>query len=264
MMTRQVFLASCHQPSSCRNLSSLGKLGSGYGISRESGKIEPITPFIEHDVPWIYVHPDPGKNCGVSTMIFEMFKFVPSECMNCWKVVVLPRTVEELFKLYEAQLDIAVPNNWYCKCGIDVRPWTPHNYGGYFYNLGFPQGLKRYNQVRKMVDERISPDVPVVLKRYCTEFELECGPTKQYKRPPGCESTEKLVYQSIDLRKFKYMHQPQYLKDSIKLKWLRRAWKIGDMTCKQFNGGKPFYRPLDTYHDDPVYNPELTKEADNG
>ena len=220
-------------------------------IDADTGKYRPGFAAIDPDRNWIYTYSDPDMHCGMYLMIADVGRFVPSRCRKCWKVVVTPRTVDELFKLYAIQKEVMVPSKWFCKCGIDTRDWTPHRYGGYWYCTSKDMGLTRYKRIRKLVSERINPDVPVILKRYCTEYELQFGPTDTYKPPDDCDEVESAITAMVDNRKTTArtnQTQPESVKRHIMAKWLKRAWSIGDLTCMLYNNNEPFYRPLVTYH----------------
>jgi len=220
-------------------------------IDAESGKYRPGFRALDPNRNWIYTYSDPEMHCGMFLMIADVGKFVPRRCRKCWKVVVLPRTVDELMKLYALQVEVMIPSKWYCKCGNDDRPWTSSNYGGYWYCTSKDMGLTRYKRVRKLVSERINPEVPVILKRYCTEYELQFGPTDTYQPPEDCEEVEDAIRAALDFKAGASRNnetQPEYVKRHIMAKWLKKAWSIGDMTCMLYNNNEPFYRPLVTYH----------------
>jgi hypothetical protein len=155
-------------------------LRSGYHIDPETGKITTILRSKAHDVPWVYTRSDPRLNCTLWTEVhFKALDIFPEPCLNCWKVVVRPRTFKELIMLLEIQKEHTTR---FCKCGIELRDYVHGNYGGYFYNHGMTEGLDCLDDVRGLVAEHISPDVPVVLKRYCTEFELKFGPSNEVEQ----------------------------------------------------------------------------------
>jgi hypothetical protein len=207
------------------------------------------TVGVDPDRPWIYTVPNYDLYCGHYMRIFNNCNFVPRRCMECWKICVFPRTVHELMQLYQCQEQVAKPKKWFCKCGIDLREHTPHRYGGYFYARGEKEGRKRWVMVRKMVDENVGEDVPVILKRYCTEFELKLGPTDKYERPAHADELEDYIDHVIDYKKMKTASQPMWVKNHVMRRWLTYAWSIGDMTCLAYNKNEPFYPTLVTYHD---------------
>jgi hypothetical protein len=216
-------------------------------IVRPDGKIVNPKPQVAWDSPWIHVHQDTINECTVwHSVFFLYFKQVPSYCMDCWKVCVSPRNVEELFNLYEIQKSFGHPS----KCGIEIRATNSKLYGGYFYNKNLEDGRKCYEEVRKLID----PEIPAVLKNGCTEFEL------RFNKPP-CEAEptedqlwiEKWVRQWVIIPQ-EIFAQPQHLQAYIMKKWLHYAASHGDETHKIFNNGRSLIKELKTYH----------KEKENG
>ena len=228
-------------------------MSNGWYISMENGKLS-CKGRASHDPsrPWVYTNPDPERKCGIYTAICEGCKFITDACLNCWKVVVKPRTFFELMALYEAQKVFSKGYEGvdrFCKCGIETRDYVPQNYGGYFYCNSEAQGLERWQQVRDLVN-KINPKIPVTLKRYCTEFEMRLGPSDVYKQPPGAKDLEKKFYEFVDLTELNdNPPQPQDLINHIILSWMKHAWSINDMTVIQFNDNQPLIEPSVTYHD---------------
>jgi len=201
---------------------------------------------------WVFVNPVPDEAaCSIYTIITDNCGFITSPCLKCWKVVAKPFTLKELMALYEFQKEFTanyMATDRFCKCGIEERPWTPYNYGGYFYNKSKQQGLERYEQVRKAMD-KINPKIPVILKRYCTEFEIKLGPSDKYKRFEGADILEKRIFDIIDLSCIgKNVTQPADIVESNLAEWVKFAWDRGDPTAKDFNDGEPLYTPCVTYH----------------
>lgn len=207
--------------------------------------------FHAPDKPWIYVNPVAGAACNVYQTIVDTCRFIPTPCLNCWKIVVKPRTLFELFKLYEFQVNFTkdcIGVDRFCKCGIETRAYVPQNYGGYFYTDSKAQGLRRYAEVREAVD-KINPHIPVVLKRYCTEFELNLGPSDQYEWVPGTEALESAIFNAVDIKSIgKPTLQPDYLKAHVMRKWIEFAWDRADQTAIMFNDNQPLFPPVVTYH----------------
>lgn len=224
----------------------------GWRIDMVSGKITMRgMEGMQQSPPWIYTNPDDKKTCAVSRAIFEMCRFVPNECMGCWKVVVKMDRVVDLFELLNWQLEYAkgYKTDRFCKCGIELREYVSYRYGGYFYNKSKTEGLKRLKVVRKAMKE-INPDMDVkknvILKRYCTEFENALGPSKLYKRPPLADKLESIVLPWIEPPK-KNPKQPGYLKKHIMKEWIEFAHSRGDMSYIKLNDGEKLYPDLDTY-----------------
>lgn len=236
--------------------------GGGWFINPETKKIEMGPRSIDHNRPWIYTNPNPKMYCHFyMDGVFQHLKFVHSRCMNCWKIVVKMHTVVQLFKLYEWQkkwTNDCKKKDRFCKCGVEERPWVHYQYGGYFYNEGKEQGLMRHEQVYREMRNLFGnvSDIPgswtdgkieVILKRYCTEFEATLGPTDQYVRPPAADAMESHLDQCFNLSKMT-PGQPPFVISHVQRRWLEFAWDRGDTTAAIFNGNKPFYRPVVTYH----------------
>ncbi len=227
-------------------------LKQGWYISQGTGKVTMKGKTgMQDSPPWIYTNPDDNKNCAVDRAIHETCRFVPTACMDCWKIVVKMDRVVDLFKLLHWQLEYSKGHkkDRFCKCGVEERPYVSYGYGGYFYNASKTEGLKRLKVVKAAVKE-INPDIEVILKRYCTEFEMDLGSTKAYKRPPAADKIEKLTYPWVDPPKTN-PKQPIWIKKHIMKTWIEFAHDRGDMSYKQFNNGESLYPKLDTYGDSP-------------
>jgi len=219
-------------------------LGSGL-VSRKDS--------ILWDTPWDHVNQDTEKFCVSYVFLFNARKFIPSYCMNCWKVVVKPRTLRELFQLRNMQRGMTEVDPFvYCKCGVETRFYTPGLYGGYFYTRSYEEGMERYNQVRTLVNLEISPDVPVILKRYCTEFEKELGDSANYKRPTNADAIEDFFWQMME-PKTDNKKQPAIFKEHVYHSWIIFGWSLGTPEDRRqieldWNNGNPLYLIPRTYH----------------
>ena len=232
------------------------EMGVAFIIPPDTGKITEIKALksTQWDTGWIYTNPDPERHCNIYTMTAENMDYVPPKCMGCWKVVVRPKTLLQLFILYDLQVKLSdADKSVWCKCGIEPRPWVFGNYGGYFYTNSKEEGLARYEQVRKLVDEQISPDVDVILKRACTEFEQRYGPTTEWdklfdpEKNPMVKSWEGLIDEHIVVTK-SAESQSDLVRKHVMSLWIDFAYDRGDPTVVKLNDGRPLYQPLVTYH----------------
>lgn len=227
---------------------------SGWSWRYEDGKIySQISPGIS-STPWHHIKNDHRLNCSlwhqimfnmVSMRLPENKRFVPSKCQACFKVVVRPKTLKQLFALMELQIKLDIP----CKCGIESRDSVHGNYGGYFYNMGMVEGLNCYELVRKAVDEepRLGTDVEVFLKRACTEFEHACGDSDTWVVTPEQIQMESLVERYVIVEN-KEIKQPLKLIHRTHRKWIEFAYARGDETYAEYTGGEPLYPRYKTYH----------------
>lgn len=235
------------------------QLGSKKLINPQTGKIAEIEQLrtLGFDDPWIYTNPDKKRHCHWYTMVANRMGYPPPQCQECWKVVSRPRTLKELFLTLEMQYRMVEedPDCW-CKCGIEVRPWTNWNYGAYFYNDSLEQGREKWERVRKWTDKMVSEDVKVILKRSCTEFERRMGDTRTWDKRfkpennPMVAQWEKMVEHSCHIEEKPQIIQPDYVKKHVFAKWIQFAWDRNDPSLLELNDGRPLLPPLVTYHDD--------------
>jgi len=197
------------------------------------------------DTPWVHVVHLAHLKCHLwHHVYFQYYGFVPSGCQNCWKIVVRPNTVEQLFKLYELQVQMNYP----AKCGIELRDSVNGNYGGYFYTSSVEEGRERWAEVSRRVREEISPDIKVILKRACTEYEHANPDSSTWDISDDQVYLERIL-DSIFVQDAVKLMQPDHAKAHVMRTWIHRAFSIKDMTYVKYTGGKPLFPPYKTYHE---------------
>lgn len=210
--------------------------------------------------PWHYVHLDYENDCWMQqSVLFKIVshqtnrKFAPSHCHQCWKVVVqgapgndkMPMTLRGLFALLDIELALNRPS----KCGVEVRHYTSAQYGGYFYCHSLEEGLQRYKEVRKAIDDHplLGPDTFCILKRGCTEFELALGPSCDYNATPDQLDLEKRIKAHIHTDPNIHAQPPSIVK-RVHKRWIDHAIAIGDLDYLHYTGGYRVYPAPVTYH----------------
>jgi hypothetical protein len=218
---------------------------SGALYLRDDGKITQDTRPA-WDTPWIHQKSAPNRNCGLYHIYYNVFGFIHSRCQECWKVVIRPRTLVELDQLMDIEKRLDLPS----KCGIEKRETVCGLYGGYFYNDSLEQGLECYRTVRDAVDKHISPDVTVLLKRACTEFEIEgkMGDSDEWSVSDEQKDMESYLADWVvdDVQK---TAQAEHLKDLVFRSWIHWAYQNGDISYLHYTDGKPLFPPYKTYHE---------------
>jgi len=225
----------------------------GFYLREADGRLTG-SPRMAIDTPWRHVKTQWGFDCATwHRIVFDYLskrlpageRFVPSKCQECFKVVVRPRSVKELFALENLQLRLNLPS----KCGLEIRGSVPALYGGYFYNQGLAAGLNCYREVRRAVneDKHLGPDVGIILKRGCTEFEMECGPSDKWRISEVQLKFEALVDRYV-VRDDVIREQPEHLVWHIHRKWIEFAYAHGDLSYLEFTDNQPLYPPVVTYH----------------
>jgi hypothetical protein len=232
-----------------------GLLGTRYMVSKEGDKIVSL-PYVlralQFKSPWCYVNNDLERRCQWRQDIEACFGFIPRQCMACWKVVVVPRTLKELLILHKVQKVMVSkdPHCW-CKCGVEIRPDVERNYGGYFYTNSKEEGLRRLREVRKLVHANIAPDVPVFLKRSCTEFERKYGDSDQWdqKRAVNADQIEQQIKEHSTIE-HEGTDQNMLVENHVVAGWIKFAAERGDPTVRELNNGKPLYPDYVKYEEE--------------
>jgi RNase P subunit RPR2 len=218
-------------------LEPLARAGWHWGVD---GKFKMVKGSQPYDTPWLHAPvPIPGTrendiDCGLLTIyhnyVFQQ-KAAHTFCMNCYKVVVMPETLEQVHKIAEWQHDLGVA----CKVGAERRNYTQRKWGAYFYCRGVEEGRERYKMVRKWVDENLGEHIKVILKRACTEFEQHMGDSDKWEMVPNQEAIEKEGAEEI----FGYKPISPFQAEAIK----HHVWDVWDAWDKD-------NKPPVTYHEE--------------
>jgi hypothetical protein len=205
-------------------------------------------------LPWNYTVA--GKqDCYIwSCLMFEnpnikpTFQFVPEYCHGCYKVVVRPKTLVQLFALEKLQYELGRPG----KCGIEVRDYTPALYGGYFYNRGLEEGQECYEAVREAVNKYplLGEDVDVYLKHACTEMERKYGASDKWEEVTDAQKEVEQLIQDHIVYDPTIQDQPKHFLVHTHRRWIEWAFQHGDETYKTFTGDEPIETPPVTYHEE--------------
>jgi hypothetical protein len=155
------------------------------------GKIKMNIVSQVYNTPWLYAPTripgvkEEGFDCGILTILHNQVflgKAAPSFCMECYKVVVMPETLEQVHKMADWQQGECTEKEWPCKVGAERRNYTQRKWGAYFYCRGVEEGRERYKAVREWVDNNLGSHINVILKRACTEFEQHMGDSDKWKK----------------------------------------------------------------------------------
>lgn len=171
--------------------------------------------------PWVYIRYSRHNCTMLRTFIHQLIskrlppkeRFIPSECQDCYKVVIRPESYDDLLKLYPImkELDFA------SKLGIEKRESVDALYGAYFYCNGLKGGKDRLDTVNFALT---GTNMTAFLKRGCTEYEAEFGPSDNWEIKPGQMEIEKEVFARVKIDNFK---RPQTETD---IKNIMADWKI--------------------------------------
>ena len=193
-----------------------------------SGRLVPKSPQGGRAIPWIFINQDARKKfCAFWNHVCTThFNLIPTNCrMNCWKTVIKPRNVLELFEVYETMVALDLPS----KVGMDMRNYTYGAWAGFVYADTLEEGREYYNRLKDAVKPK---RVPIILKRGCTEMERLVSSDKW---GTISEKDLELERRLCDLFEFSepYFAQAAWLKVEIRERWIRRAIEIGDPTARE-------------------------------
>jgi hypothetical protein len=136
------------------------------------GKLADISPGTAVDSQVFVGENSFPTGCSRHLEMFDKSNIIPKYCFDCFKVLVSPRNVMELFKLLMIFERIPLPNDNRRKCMIELREKIPGNYKGYIYCNSLDEGNEVFKIARKAVSQDLSPQVDVSLKRGCSEYAL--------------------------------------------------------------------------------------------
>lgn len=171
---------------------------------------------------------------------------VPWGCRNCYKVKLRPRRFRELMAAKEVLGGLPHPG----KCGVELGMHQSSGvYAGFLYFDGLDAARAGYHQLRARVDAhpRLGPEVPLLIKRGCTEYEMACGPSDGYRFAPGQEATERELVQRLRPEP----GPPRFSAALTVMGWAQTAFRIGDETYLDFTGGRRLYPSVVTYDPGP-------------
>lgn len=213
--------------------------------SNEKMKLcNPMPTFAHAETPWCHAKHAPRKNCGFDHhVLFNHFGIIHPRCLECWKVVACPNNFDELMQVEQVQKAWDVP----CKCGIELRDYTPRHYGAYWYNHSVEEGRERYKEVREVMDN-INPTIDVILKRGCTEYEMIKGPSVFWNITNEQLEFAEEVENFVEVTSAN-VGQHEIMKRNVRQRWILWAHANGDMSYKKYNGDLSLFPGCLEYHE---------------
>jgi len=203
-------------------------LVSGRFVAGRDGKLTPGRQQGAFNSPWIFANYG-GRNkfCGWWNEFYcGKFKVIPSHCrFACWKTVIKPRNLSELFEVYAVLRMLDLPS----KCGMDLRDYTYGPWAGFIYGDTLAIGRSYYARVRKLIPDEIS----IILKRGCTEMERMI-PSDKWDDLNDHTEKEMILNDRFSFDESQSMfRQAEWTKARVKERWIRHGIKIGDPTARE-------------------------------
>jgi hypothetical protein len=199
------------------------------------------------NTPWSHAKTTRTKYCTLDhQIIFNTWQIIPERCLECWKIAVSPKNFKELLAMETLQQHMDVP----CKCGMEMRDYTPKHYGGYWYTSSLDSGRKRFIEVKEAIAEYVSPECAetAILKRGCTEYEMVLGPSPFWNISKQDSEFVEVVESMVYLPRSQ-SDQARLIKKNLRLRWALWAHSHGDMSYMEFNGDKSMFPDYVKYHE---------------
>jgi len=222
-----------------------GKIHLGPGMNNPSAELE-----------WMFGRMPPDRNCFLWHRIYlPAYNLIPKECYGCWKVVARPKNLSQLMRIY----DIQQKSKAFGKCGIEKRPFCTYKgwYAAFWYcplGGGLEKAKEVHKEIEDMLHRRVSLELPVILKRACTEMEETVGPTNLWRKTQEGLDLQERLDAFFDIKTLNIIQPPEFA-DHIRLLWIRYAFEHGDPTVAEFCEHYPesfHVRQTVTYHDKQV------------
>jgi len=226
-----------------------------YFCRRSDGRVQISDVRESYTSPWHHIEYSMSADCPwLQALCLRVSprtpigQFVPRRCQSCWKIVIRPRTLVELFALEKVLIDLGLPS----KCGIERRSYTPpkekgSRYGGYIYSTSSEEGLERLEKIRSILSEHeLLNGVESYLKRACTEFEMRFGDSSKWTVSDRQHEIENLI-ESLMVIDIPMSHTAKHIRDKVHMTWIEWACENGDKTYLEYTDGKPLYTPAVRY-----------------
>ncbi|MFZ0694277.1 MAG: hypothetical protein WAN51_09030 [Alphaproteobacteria bacterium] len=217
---------------------------SGELIEHDDGTLE-LPPHPKNQAAnWMRVPNGPPLGCEflMQVAFFKAYakSAVPCGCRNCYKVKVAPRTLRELVAAWQVAKSIECRSKW----GVDF--FNSHSqdvYAGYFYANGLDGARVVFKLVSEAfaADPKLGLDIPMRIKRGCSNYEAAVGPSDRYEFTPEMAELEAYLKS-----KFRPRRNTDYLNAGLAY-WIEFAFLMGDDTYLDFTGGKRLRPKTVTY-----------------
>jgi len=200
-------------------------------ILRPGKKRMGLIGTVPKDTYYVFTGPYEGLHrCHYDyDILFMRFNMVPSYCQqHCWKVVAKFRNVAEMYKCWTMMDRLKIAG----KVGFDPRSYTRGCYVAFCYCTNKKEGQERKLQIINLIQQNISGQPDVILKRGCTEMENKHGPSDKWSVTDYQAEVEAEVKRLIDPADWQDIDQVDWLIDQRVRGWIEQAHSISDDTWK--------------------------------
>lgn len=213
--------------------------GKYYVRAAEKAEDVRIAPtFVGDDTTtmWHFFNQDPTRHCDKYHMFhFGCLGIIPKRCFDCYKVVVHPDNIIDLFKLK----GFFSFRKFNAKCGMETRRYTEHHYSGYVYL----NDLESARGAAKTFNEEMHWKSTV--KRGCTEFEMSYPDSSQWEYTKEFQAVEETLDSILDVD---VSHkQSEMVQVDVQARWIQEAIRRKDWSVKELVGDVQLLPKIKTY-----------------
>lgn len=185
-------------------------------------------------------------DCGLRKSLFGQKSVISVDCMDCYKVQILPLTFASLMQLYLLLKYIELPRDNLRKCMIEVREAVQSPYKGYIYCESEDEANACADLFGKALEQAEIKDIGFVLTHGCSEFSLAFpkfkyaadGSHREFERPSDwdqIETAHKTTHKGQQFVRPSFHTPGISIRDLLCFRaWYQYARTIGDDTCEAF------------------------------
>ena len=181
-------------------------------------------------------------NCDRHFKVFNTFNVIPKFCFGCYKILINPKNIIELFKLYIVFDNLKLEKNNLRKCIIELRSSIGGVYKGLIYCSGLNEAQKIFKDILPIIKTSIGDNLSISIKRGCTEFSVSYPKFKEIDQSMKYNDTWREKEKQIDEKNkntVKVLEKTilgTTISDVLIMRnWLIYAKRINDESYKKFN-----------------------------
>lgn len=205
---------------------------------------------------WTFVNMDKERKCAKWYEIYyKFYKILSPPCLKCWKIVYSPQSVAELIDFHKFQVNLGAPG----KCGVEGRDYSDAlgKYRAFWYcpyDKGLENARKYYERIKKALSDHFGKEFIqnredtglLLLKRGCTEYERDFGPSDKWDKIDHSRKFNLLETVWADPLEMTEEFAP--LVYTNYKRWLESAKARGDQSAADFMPSKKIGGHAVTYH----------------
>lgn len=182
--------------------------------------------------PWAYKGVCLDRDCAKwLELYFRYYRFIPKTCLSCWKIILLPSNIKEMFEGWKIMQKGELP----ARAGISALG----------YELQFYCPISGGLEVARRYERRLREKVKAAgikgsffLRRGCIDMEIAAGPSDKWTTTPEGDRLEYMLNQ-VFTQPPDHVEAPAYCTIHAQRLWIEAAWKKGDEFVKEFASSLP-------------------------